>query len=218
MEFMQDMSKFTYNDSDQIIAADLLGGPEVGKIIRMEETEDKKRPLKIFLEGFDKPFLPCLTSRRLLLGCWGKDGTKWIGRSMRLYREPEVTYGGDKVGGARFSHLTDLESDQVTITVQKNKKQTEKITIYRLVIGEQKPMSPEVFKEKLPKVAEAIKSGKLDAMAAIARLEKTANLTEDQKKEVMKLGAPADEPSPDATDPDATEPDATDSGFDFPQE
>ena len=70
---------------------------------------DDGRPVDIFLEGRKLPFRPCLTMRRLLAAMWGssKNGA-YEGRTMRLYVDQDVTFGGQKVGGIRISHASDL--------------------------------------------------------------------------------------------------------------
>jgi hypothetical protein len=39
--------------------------------------------------------------RRILVGVWGKDASKYVGRSMTLYRDPAVAFGG--LAGRRHS-------------------------------------------------------------------------------------------------------------------
>ena len=47
----------------------------------------------------------------------------WAGKSMTIFCDPEVKFGGVKVGGIRISHMTDIESDMaVCLNTTKGKK------------------------------------------------------------------------------------------------
>jgi hypothetical protein len=61
--------------------------------------------------------------RRVLICGWGPDGNDWIGRSMTLYHDAKVRFGGDEVGGIRISHMTDIDRDiEVRLTATRGKK------------------------------------------------------------------------------------------------
>jgi hypothetical protein len=61
--------------------------------------------------------------RKVLIFAWGQDGNAWAGRSMTLYCDPTVKFGGDEVGGIRISHISDIERDlQVSLTATRGKK------------------------------------------------------------------------------------------------
>jgi hypothetical protein len=47
--------------------------------------------------------------RRIIVGVWGKDASKYVGRSMTLYRDPTVAFGGMQVGGIRVSHMSHID-------------------------------------------------------------------------------------------------------------
>jgi hypothetical protein len=61
--------------------------------------------------------------RRVLILAWGEDGNKWQGKSMRLYHDPAVKFGGDEVGGIRISHLSHIDKTiSVKLSATKAKK------------------------------------------------------------------------------------------------
>jgi hypothetical protein len=61
--------------------------------------------------------------RKLLAYAWGVNAAEWIGRSMTLYNDPEVKFGGEQVGGIRISHMTDIKADiRVSLTTTRGKK------------------------------------------------------------------------------------------------
>ena len=111
--------------SDQLNADDLLGGPITITLTKVSRA-DGDQPVAIHFEGDGgKPFKPCKTMRKVLLLAWGDDGRAWVGKSMTLFNDPEVKFGGVKVGGIRISHLSDIERDiSVSLTSTKGKKTT----------------------------------------------------------------------------------------------
>lgn len=111
--------------SNQLNAEQLLSGPMTIKITDVTVSDTPDQPVNIHYENENgRPFKPCKTVRKILLFAWGDDGTKWIGRSMTLFNDPEVKWAGVKVGGIRISHMSDIESDiQLQLTATRGKKE-----------------------------------------------------------------------------------------------
>lgn len=110
---------------DQLTADDFLSGPRRFTIREIRTFDDPKQPLAILFEGLpdNKPWKPNLTMRRLLVAGWGDDGETYVGRSLVLFRDPDVRFGKDAVGGIRMSHMEGLPKPlQVMLTVTKGKK------------------------------------------------------------------------------------------------
>lgn len=125
-----DMSKFIAAKSDQLNADDLIDGPRTVTITKVTAAPDAaEQPVSIHYEGDNgKPFKPCKTMRRILVGVWGKDASKYVGRSMTLYRDPTVAFGGLQVGGIRISHMSDIAEDKtVALLVTRGRKAPFKI-------------------------------------------------------------------------------------------
>jgi hypothetical protein len=114
-----DMSKFIETKSDQIGADDLIGGPRT-VIIRGVTANEGDQPVNIWLENEQRAFRPCKTMRRVMVAMWGADASQYVGRSMTLYRDASVTFGGMQVGGIRISHMSHIESAR-DIVVMKSK-------------------------------------------------------------------------------------------------
>lgn len=139
---MIDMSKHIEAKSNQLNADDLIGADRTVLITDVKATGEEQ-PVAIYYDGCaGKPFLPCKTVRRVLVACWGKDAKQYIGKSMTIYRDSEVVYGGVKVGGIRISAMSGLTA-QRTIVVSENRKKKVSITIKPLVV-EEKSATPEV--------------------------------------------------------------------------
>jgi hypothetical protein len=102
----------TIAKSDQLNADDLGGGPRIVTITRVREAEGDQ-PVAVHFEGDDnKPFKPCKSMRRVMMLCWGKYASSYVGKSMELYRDPEVQFGGMKVGGIRISRMSHIDGDK----------------------------------------------------------------------------------------------------------
>jgi hypothetical protein len=97
--------------SDQLNGDDLISGPRVFTIAEVHKTGSDEQPFAITLGEFpkDRPFKPSKTVRRILVTAWGPDAAMYVGRRMRLYRDPAVKFGGQAVGGIRVSHLSHIE-------------------------------------------------------------------------------------------------------------
>lgn len=111
--------------SDQLNADQLLGGPMTIKVTDVSVSESPDQPVIIHYEGENgRPFKPCKSMRKVLIFAWGDDGTKWVGRSMTLFNDPEVKWAGVKVGGIRISHMSDIEADaKLQLTATRGKKE-----------------------------------------------------------------------------------------------
>jgi len=110
--------------SDQTNADDLVTGPKTIRVTDVTIGSTAEQPVSVHYEGGEgRPFKPCKTMRRVLICGWGPDGNDWIGRSMTLYHDPKVRFGGDEVGGIRISHMTDIDRDiEVRLTATRGKK------------------------------------------------------------------------------------------------
>lgn len=115
--------------SDQLNADDLLAGPRTIKITSVE-SGSAEQPVSIHYEGENgRPYKPGKSMRRILVAIWGSDGAAYIGRSLMLYCDPTVKFGGDAVGGIRISHATDISGPHtMPLTQTRGKKKPFTVT------------------------------------------------------------------------------------------
>ena len=107
---MTDLRKTIAPKSDQLNADDLIGNTRTITVSRVSLTENADQPIAINFDGDNgKPFKPCKSMRRVLVNVWGADGTIYVGRSMTLYRDDKVSFGGAEVGGIRISHVSHID-------------------------------------------------------------------------------------------------------------
>ena len=108
--------------SDQLNADDLVGGPITVQITDAKRGDSPEQPLVLRLSGDHRPWKPCKTARRILAACVGSTNTgALIGRWVRLYRDPDVTWAGKAVGGIRVDGMSGMDKP-ITIALALNKK------------------------------------------------------------------------------------------------
>ena len=107
---MNDMKSVIVPDSSQINADELQAGPITVKIAAVKIKGGKEQPVDIVLDGMEKVYRPCKSMCRIIVAAWGPDSSKYVGRSMTLYCDPSIKWGGLAVGGLRISHMSDIDS------------------------------------------------------------------------------------------------------------
>jgi hypothetical protein len=110
--------------SDQLNSEQLLAGAMTIKVSGVTVTNNAEQPVTIHYDGDDgRPYKPCKTMRKVLILAWGHDGSAWAGKSMTLFNDPAVKFGGQSVGGIRISHVSHIDRDiAVALTATKGKK------------------------------------------------------------------------------------------------
>lgn len=118
--------------SDQLNADDLTGCTKTIKVTKVSILGDDAQPIAINFEGDNnKPYKPCKSMRRVLVNVWGSDGNAYIGRSMTLYRDDKVMFGGVAVGGIRISHMSNIDKP-VTMALTAAKASRKPFTVQPL--------------------------------------------------------------------------------------
>lgn len=123
---MTDLSKTVAPKSDQLNADDIMSAPldiTIGKVWGNQGAADQ--PISIGFHGDNgRPYKPCKSMRRVLIGLWGPDGNTYVGKRLRLYCDPNVQFGGIKVGGIRISHASHLQGPTpILLTTSRSKRQ-----------------------------------------------------------------------------------------------
>ena len=118
-----DISRTLEPKSDQINADELVGGPVTVTITDVTQGS-AEQPLDVHTaETPGRAYRPGKTMRRLMALAWGTETDAWVGQSITLYRDPEVKFGRDEVGGIRISHMTGIDRHlDVALTSTRGKK------------------------------------------------------------------------------------------------
>lgn len=163
--------------SDQMNADDLIGA---AKIITVTDVVRgaKDQPVAIHYAGDDgRPYKPCKSMRRVLIYAWGDNGKAWIGRSMALFCDPSIKFGGVMVGGIRISHLSHIETTQrMQLTATRGKRAP---FVVEPIKGLDYPA--DMFAARLPKWISLIESNKMTPAEVIAKCGEAFTLTDEQK-------------------------------------
>lgn len=121
--------------SDQLNADDLISGTITIKVTAVKGSNEPQQPVSIHYEGDSgKPYKPCKSMRRVLVSAWGANGVEYVGRSMTLYRDDTVSFGGIQVGGIRISHLSNIEKD-LTLALTVSRASRKPYTVKRLEVA-----------------------------------------------------------------------------------
>ena len=151
-----DLSKTIIPKSDQLNADDLVSGAKTIKVRDIKAGADEQQPVNLYFEGDNnKPYKPCKSMRRLLVQVWGADGTKYVGRSMTLFRDDSVKFGGVEVGGIRISHVSDIDAPvKVLITTAKSKRRPFEVQPLKVAAPAKKVLSEDRYIKALKAVAD----------------------------------------------------------------
>jgi len=161
-----DMSRFVEAKSDQLNADDLIGAPRTITITRVTGS-DGDQPVSIHYQNDSgKPFKPCKTMRRVLLAVWGRNAVEYVGRSMTVYRDDGVTFGGLNVGGIRISHMSHIDKKTVVV-VMKSKGKKAGIEVLPLVQSNE-PTAAQLADFTAKFIANVNKASSIDALHAFA--------------------------------------------------
>lgn len=142
-----DISDTITPDSTQINADDLIGGPVTVTVTDVSRG-NAEQPVNIKIaEVPGRAYRPSKSMRRVLVAAWGKDAKQYVGRRLTLFRNPDITFGREKVGGIQISHLSHLDKPlRVPLTVRRGKR--EPFTVQPLV--EAVPTETPVLQSQAP--------------------------------------------------------------------
>lgn len=147
-----DLTETLAPKSDQINADDLISGPRTFTIsgVKMPGGD---QPVSIYLAEFPegRPFKPSKSMRRVMAMAWGTEGSVYVGRRLTLYRDPEIRFGKEKVGGVRISHMSHIDKPMAfSLTVTRGKRAPYRVD----PLPDNAPSSPPVTEESVARVAE----------------------------------------------------------------
>ncbi len=198
--------------SDQLNSDDLIGRTLTITVTKVS-VEMAEQPVAIFFEGDNgKPYKPGKSMRRVLVKAWGADAKEYIGRSMTLYRDDAVQFGGLAVGGIRISHMSHINGP-LTMALTATRGNKKAFTVKPLAVAKPEPATPKQtpmqwFEARIASLPDRAACFKLleEGTKAKAALER---LSDDDQKSVRALLAarvedfltgPQDPPQPEDMD------------------
>jgi len=117
--------------SDQLNADDIIGGP-ITVTITGATKGSREQPVILAIDGGHQPWKPCKTALRVLAAAWGTDALVWVGRQVKLHRDPSVRWSGVEVGGIRPSALSHIDKPlTLSLAVSRGKKAQVRVGVLR---------------------------------------------------------------------------------------
>ena len=96
-----------------------------------------------------------------------------------LYGDPEVMFGGVKVGGIRISHVSHIK-DAMVLNLSASRGKRKPVRVEPLRMPEVQPYPDDLFAERLPAMRAAIDSGDWTVEQVLEKARKTGTLSEQQ--------------------------------------
>jgi hypothetical protein len=108
----------------------------------VEINPGTEQPVQIKLAGENRVWRPCKSMARCLVAAWGPDAKLYSGKSVTLYRDPKVKWGGLEVGGVRISHMSHIDRPlSMALTATKGRRAD--YTVKPLIVEAPAPAQPE---------------------------------------------------------------------------
>lgn len=116
----------TYLESDVVRFVDLTRDYAVkirevkkGKVTGSGGKQNGKA--MIYLHGWPKPIAAGTAFLSMVAGIYGNDTKAWIDQWVTIYGDPNVSFGGQKVGGVRVRPEPPKEADRVLPKTEQSK-------------------------------------------------------------------------------------------------
>lgn len=124
-----DMTATIAPKSDQLNADDLISGP-VTVTIQEVVQGNAEQPVDVRLVEYPgRAYRPSKSMRRVMVMAWGPEAASYAGHRITLYRNAEITFGREKVGGIEISHLSHIEKPlTVALTATRGKRKNFTVT------------------------------------------------------------------------------------------
>jgi len=124
-----DLTQSIAPKSDQLNADDLISGP-VTVTIQEVAKGSPEQPVDVHLVEFPgRAYRPSKSMRRVMVSAWGAEASTYAGHRLTLFRNPEITFGRDKVGGIEISHLSHIDKPlTVALTATRGKRKNFTVT------------------------------------------------------------------------------------------
>lgn len=157
--------------SDQLNADDLMSGPITVTIseVRKGSTE---QPVDVVLAEYPgRAYRPSKSMRRIMVSAWGKDASTYAGHRLTLFRNSEITFGRDKVGGIEIAEMSHIDKP-LTVALTATRGKRKNFTVKPLVEQAPKQQAPasssrgEIPDEVKANTEKAKQAGNLDAYFA----------------------------------------------------
>jgi len=119
-----DMTTTTVPKSDQINAEDVMMSGPITVTVESVDEGGAEQPVNVHLVEYPRrAYRPSKSMRRVMVKAWGKESDGYTGHRMTLYYDPDVKFGGVKVGGIKISAVSHITKRlEMALTETKGKR------------------------------------------------------------------------------------------------
>jgi hypothetical protein len=124
-----DMTETIAPKSDQLNADDLMAGPVTVTISEVTKGSPEQ-PVDVHLVEFPgRAYRPSKSMRRIMVSGWGVEAAAYAGRRLTLVRNPDITFGKDRVGGIEIAAMSDIDKPlTVALTATRGRRKNFTVT------------------------------------------------------------------------------------------
>jgi hypothetical protein len=179
-----DMTETIAPRSDQINADDLMAGP-VTVTIREVARGSAEQPVDVHLVEFPgRAYRPSKSMRRVMVLAWGAEASAYAGRRLTLVRNPDITFGKDKVGGIEIAAMSDIPKPlTVALTATRGKRRS--FTV--------QPLADVVHRDFLSEAKLA--AGDVESLKALWSAASQAGAPQEVLDQIRAQAAPSETPA-----------------------
>lgn len=118
-----DLTESIVPRSDQLNSDDLVSAPAI-VTIKDVRAGNAEQPVEVHLDEFPgRPYKPSKSMRRVMVQAWGPEASNYTGRRLKLFRNPEIKFGGMVVGGIEIAAMSHLDKPlSVSLMVTRGKR------------------------------------------------------------------------------------------------
>ena len=170
-----DMTQSIAPRSDQINADDLMAGPVTVTVKDVTEGA-AEQPFDFHLVEFPgRAYRPSKSMRRVIVMAWGAETAAYAGRRLTLFRNPDITFGREKVGGVEIAAISHIDKP-MTLALTKTRGKRAAHTVQPLPTAAPQPTDT----SGRDWVAELKLAGDdIDAVASLGKAATTAHAAKE---------------------------------------
>lgn len=127
-----DLTSSIVPKSDQLNADDLMAGPVTVTISDVRKGSVEQPVDVILIEFPGRAYRPSKSMRRVMVLAWGAEASTYAGHQLTLFRNPEITFGKDKVGGIEIAAMSHIDKP-LTIALTATRGRRKDFTVTPLV-------------------------------------------------------------------------------------
>lgn len=168
-----DMTTSIIPKSDQLNADDLIAAP-ITVTIREVKQGNAEQPVDVVLVEFPgRAYRPSKSMRRVMVTAWGAEASNYAGHRLTLFRNPEITFGRDKVGGIEIAAMSHIDKP-LTVALTATRGKRKNFTVQPLTTA-----PPRDFLAELKLAGDDV-----DAITALGTAAKTAGASEQVLEQI----------------------------------